>query len=157
VTYVDTCWHLLAIQVRFSGSLVVTTMCCAVRGWNLPPLRHHWTYTSWRLAAASIDSLPYSAWVTIYFSPILYTQWQWRNFVPYLCQLIFAAISFVNFGTKKRIRMELFAMAHVYTQDRPSPLIGNCFNPTVTVRSSVMLLTLCAIFSTYFTCRCRIV
>ena len=26
--------------------------------------------------------------------------------------------------------MELFAMAHVYTQDRPSPLIGNCFNPT---------------------------
>ena len=124
MTYVDTCWHLLAIQVRFSGSLVVTTTCCAARGWNLPPLRHHWTYTSWRLAAASIDSLPYSAWVTIYFSPILYTQWQWRNFVPYLCQLIFAAISFVNFGTKKRIRMELFAMAHVYTQDRPSPLIG---------------------------------
>ena len=29
---------------------------------------------------------------------ILYTGWQWRNFVPYLCQLVFSAILWVKLG-----------------------------------------------------------
>ena len=27
---------------------------------------------------------------------VIYTRWQWRNFVPYLCQLVFAAILWVK-------------------------------------------------------------
>ena len=55
--------------------------------------------------------------------------------------------------------MESFAMAHVntpvITQNRPLPLRNNCFDPTHTYCpvSTHLLLTLDAIFSTYFTCR----
>ena len=53
------------------------------------------TFSTFKRHLKTHHSLPLTLPPTCTYSP-LYIGWQWRNFVPYLCQLVFAAILWVK-------------------------------------------------------------